>query len=390
MSAVGHVSILRHDILEIKQQSRIRGRPSPHIRAVSHSKATYVAGGLVAEPQRLHMIPFGTSRAFKEGENLNAEGAKLKMKSLIIHMFDLAKSRTLAILIAVILPIISPLAFAAGGTTWSLDATTSSARLFQGSRGNPDSVNTGVAKVTGDVMLDTNDLDNSVFNLSIYPADENWGYALSPDGSLPSGYVLDATDHTLLTFKSTRILTTKNGKLKVIGDLTLTRVERSVTMDGNEAYAGPVYGDPVVRTETREVTFLFPNLNAAGPLTSVSLQEKGALDALGSARVIHEDFPELLSATQGTNWPNVVKNERCEMPSTIGDDYHGATCTGTVIAAIQHYNCQTLTTPGGEGYTGPVCTPPAGNQTTIALDLKMLPTSTDGSAAFLLGSAATR
>ena len=86
------------------------------------------------------------------------------------------------ILTAVVVSIISPLAFADGGT-WSLDSTISSARWFQGSTTNPDSVNTGVARVTGKVMLDTNDLDNSVFSLSIYPADENWGHALSPEGS---------------------------------------------------------------------------------------------------------------------------------------------------------------------------------------------------------------
>ena len=35
----------------------------------------------------------------------------------------------------------------------------------------------------------------------------------------------DATDQTLLTFRSTRILRTGNGKLEVVGDLTLSRVE---------------------------------------------------------------------------------------------------------------------------------------------------------------------
>ena len=122
-----------------------------------------------------------------------------------------------------------------------------------------------------------------------------------------------------MTFKSERIVTAGNDKFKVIGELTLTRVERSVTMDANEAYAGPVYGDPVVRTETREVTFLLT---------------KDALDLSVSAHVNHEDFPELLSAIQDTNWPNVVQNERCQMPSTIGEDYHGPTCTGTVAVAV--------------------------------------------------------
>ncbi|PYX25374.1 MAG: hypothetical protein DMG82_05255 [Acidobacteria bacterium] len=314
------------------------------------------------------------------------------MKSFITHMFELAKSRSLVILTAVVVSIISPLAFAEGGT-WFLDSTISSARLFQGSTANPDSVNTGVARVTGKVMLDTNDLDNSVFSLSIYPADENWGHALSPEGSLPRNYFPDATDHTLMTFKSTRIVNTGNGKLKVIGNLTLTHVERSVTMDGDDAYAGPVYGEPVIHTETREVTFLFSNLSAAlssGPLTPVGLREKVALDLSAAAGVIHEDFPDLLSAIQDANWPEVVQNERCEMPATIGDDYHGATCTGTVIAATRHDNCRMPASGGTEDYAGPICTPPAGDQTTIALDLKLLHTDSEPATEVLSGNAATR
>ncbi len=312
------------------------------------------------------------------------------MKSLITSMFELAKRSTFAALIAAILPTISLLAFAEGGD-WTLDPSTSSARLYQGSAANPDSVNTGVARVTGNV--DTNDLQNSAFALSIYPEDENWAHALSPESSLPSGYVPDATDHTLMTFKCQRILNTQNGKLKVVGELTLTRVERSVTADANEAYAGPVYGDPVIHTETREVTFLFPNLSVAlssGRLTPVGVQKKDALELSGSARVSHEDFPELLSAIQDTNWPTVVENERCQMPSTVGEDYHGATCTGIVIAATHNDNCQIPASRGGEGYTGPVCTPPAGNETTIVLDLNMLRTSADAAAAIISGDATTR
>src|ERR1700730_15955128 len=82
--------------------------------------------------------------------------------------------------------------------TWILDRR-SNARLFQGSRANSDSVNPGVARVTGKVKLDANDLDASVFDLSIYPADEDWGHTLSREGALPIGYVPDATDQTLLT-----------------------------------------------------------------------------------------------------------------------------------------------------------------------------------------------
>src|SRR5712672_146069 len=119
------------------------------------------------------------------------------MKLITIHMVRPARRKTLAILSLVMFGVISQLAFADGGT-WSLDSTTSSARFFQGSTVDPDSVNTGVARVTGKVKLDANDLRNSVFELSIYPADEQWADALGPNNSLPAGYHPDGTDHTLL------------------------------------------------------------------------------------------------------------------------------------------------------------------------------------------------
>src|ERR1700691_4285758 len=221
--------------------------------------------------------------------------------------------------------------------TWVLDSSRSSALLFQGSRATSESVNTGVARVTGKVKLDAGDLDSSFFDLSIYPADENWGHVLSPDGTLPTGYVPDATDQTLLTFKSTRILRTGNGKLQVIGDLTLTRVERTVTATPTEAYAGPVYGDPVIHNVTREITFLFPSVSAARlseSLTPAVQQTRGVLEVVGAARVDREEFPELVSAIQNTNWPPVVQNEHCEAAySGGGEGYSGSVCTGTLIAA---------------------------------------------------------
>jgi polyisoprenoid-binding protein YceI len=258
--------------------------------------------------------------------------------------------------------------------TWILDSSRSSARLIQGSRASSDSVNTGVARVTGRVKLDANDLDKSVVDLSIYPADEKWGHALSPEGALPAGYVPDTTDQTLLTFKSTRILRTGNGRLEVVGDLTLTRAERTVTATPTEAYAGPVYGDPVIHNVTREITFLFPGMSPARvseSLTPAVQQTKGVLEIVGAARVDREEFPELLSAIKGTNWPTVVHNKDCQMASTVGEDYSGAVCTGTLIAATHDDNCH-MPSSAGEDYSGPRCTPATGNQTAIVLDLKFL------------------
>ena len=276
--------------------------------------------------------------------------------------------------------------------TWILDSNKSNARLFQSSRANLESVNAAVARVTGKVKLDANDLDASFFDLSIYPADENWGKILSPAGPLPTGYSLNSTDQNLLTFKSTRILRIRNGQLAVIGNLTLTRVERTVIATPTEDYAGPVYGHPVIHNETHEITFLFPSASAAHvsrPLTLATLQKRAVLEIVGSARVDRDEFPELLSAIKETNWPAVVQNKECHMPSTVGEDYSGAVCTGTLVEATRDDNCEPPA-PMGEDCRGPQCTPATGNQTTIVLDLKFLHTVPEASVGMLLESGETR
>jgi hypothetical protein len=155
----------------------------------------------------------------------------------------------------------------------------------------------------------------------------------------------------------------------------LTRVERTVIAAPTEAYAGPVYSDPVIHNETRQIEFLFSSLSTAplsGPLTPVTLQNKGVREIVGSARVSHEDFPQLLGAIKQTNWPSVIQNKDCRAPS-LGEDYSGTQCTGKLIAATHNDNCH-MPASVGEDYSGLVCTPATGNQTTIVLDLKLLHT----------------
>jgi len=276
--------------------------------------------------------------------------------------------------------------------TWILDSSKSNARLFQGSRANSNSVNSGVARVTGKVKLDANDLDASVFDLSLYPAHEDWELALGPEDTVPDDYVPDACDQALLTFKSTRILRRGNGQLEVIGDLTLTRVERNGPLVRSENYAGRVYGDPVIRNETREITFLFPSVSAEnlpGPLAPAVQQTKGVLEIVGAARVDRDEFPELLTAIKETNWRPVVRNKDCHMPSTGGEDSGGAVCTETLIATIGDDN-RHIPAIAEEDYVGSQLTPATGNEATIVLDLKFLHTVPERSAGMLSGDGEAR
>jgi polyisoprenoid-binding protein YceI len=265
---------------------------------------------------------------------------------------------------------ITSVAFAqsAGVSTPYVDSGTSSARLFLGSSNDENPVNIGVARVQGMVKLDAAAPDRSQIDLAIYPAGEDWGPSLNSQADLAPGYVPDAADHTLITFKSTQVSQASDGSFRVRGNLSLTRVERSVEADPNEGYSGAVYGEPVLQTVTREAVFVFPN----GVATS------SANELTASARIVHEDFRELSTTIEQTNWPNVVANQVCETPSTVGEDYSGMKCTGTEIAAVNQDNCEAPSV--GQDSNGLVCEAPSGNLTTIALGLKLTSAAANASA----------
>jgi polyisoprenoid-binding protein YceI len=295
------------------------------------------------------------------------------MKTIMSHMARLAKTTGLAILLSPLV-VTLPARAAASDDAWVLDSNTSAARLFLGSGQNPNSENVGVARVTGIVHLDENHLNQSVVDVSIYPADEDWPKSLNPEGDVSSGFIPDNTDHTLLTFKSNRISKARDGQLRVTGRLTLTGVERTITADPSEGYAGPTYSDPVIHTVTHEITLLLqaPSATRASGLLNRAVRERRTVqDVSALTHVSHEDFRELTTAIAKTNWPPVVANESCQSPSTAGEGYFGAVCTGAVIAAISADNCQ-MPLAVGEDFHGAVCTPPAGDQMTIALKLRLI------------------
>ena len=83
------------------------------------------------------------------------------------------------------------------------------------------------------------------------------------------------------------------------------------------------------------------------------VQTKRVLEIVGSVRVDGEEFPEVLSARQRTNWPSVVQNKQCDMTSTVEDDHSDAICPGTLIAASRDHNCHLSASVGEEDHSGP-------------------------------------
>lgn len=232
------------------------------------------------------------------------------------------------IAVAGMLAIDSPSKSPFAGGSWQVDAHHSDAQLVTDATTDYGktkiNVTLGFGRVNGRVVVDNDNLAKSSFDFRIYPAS-----AMSPDidedGKFLSRWLENLSNHTLVCFHSKGAVLTPDGKLKTTGTLVLTRVDRNVEATPSEAYAGPVYGPPMVHRVSHEATFVFdfPAANGKGD----------AIVALGKTSMFREDYPQLVRAVVGTYWPPVVQDERCQWPSNVGEDYHGAPCTGTLLEA---------------------------------------------------------
>lgn len=214
------------------------------------------------------------------------------------------------------------------------------------SQANPHSLNVGVARVNGEVNLVASDPAASLADFTLASADTG-------------------TLQTKIAFKSTRTVV-ENDEVDVIGDLTLTVLERDATYNPTEDYAGPAYGEIVVRNVTRQVVFVFSRENLA--------QQNAKANISATALIGRENFSELIPAIYAANWPPVVEDERCQMPTSMGEDYAGPSCTGTVV---ETHNAASIPANVSEDYRGSETPSPAGNQLKIVLNLHL--TRDDGS-----------
>jgi len=241
----------------------------------------------------------------------------------------------------------------AQNAVWRIDSEHSTARLFlASSRGVDSRVNVGVARISGLVDHIGGDLKDSDFDFTIYPADETAAPTSSKDKWSEQNAPLEAA-HTVITFKSKRVVSMGGGVFRVTGELTLTYIERSTTFDPNEAYTGPVYGPPVVHCEKKETVFEFQRM----AVSAMRTRQRTAAQLSGSSVVAAEDFPELFTAVSAMDWPAFVEDEQCTWPSTVGEDYSGPVCTGKRVEPLPRtdIHCQ-MPSMVGEDFGGEVCT----------------------------------
>ncbi len=113
-------------------------------------------------------------------------------------------------------------------STWTIDPAHSSAD-FQIRHMGVSNVHGAINGVKGTVVLDEKDITKSTVEATLESATVSTNNDMR-DKDLKSPSFFDVTKYPQLTFKSNSIVST-NGKLQLIGDLTLTGVTKSVTLD---------------------------------------------------------------------------------------------------------------------------------------------------------------
>jgi polyisoprenoid-binding protein YceI len=135
-------------------------------------------------------------------------------------------NRLIRILTATLLLMLPTLAFA---STWTIDPAHSSVG-FKVRHLMVSNVKGVFGKVTGVVDIDDRDVTKSKASATIETASIDTGLA-KRDTHLKSADFLDVAKFPVMTFAATKVVPSGEGKLKVIGDLTLHGVTRSVTLD---------------------------------------------------------------------------------------------------------------------------------------------------------------
>ena len=227
---------------------------------------------------------------------------------------------------------------------WKVDSDHSSARIVakSQSRDGDSSIALGAAAASGILRMSNSNPANSTFEFELYPS--------------------GAGSH--LMFRSEKAALTADGKLKLSGTLTVSRVVREMRLEGNEGYSGPVETGRVVSQSSREESIIVPI-----PAAARGMRRGQQADVSASLTISDEDFPELVNEILAANWPAKAQDQSCEASAGSSEDYAGTLCTGS---GVDSRSITRTATSFGEDYPGAsVDSVQPGKIVTLALHLRL-------------------
>jgi polyisoprenoid-binding protein YceI len=122
----------------------------------------------------------------------------------------------------------SALSASGQSNTWSIDPVHTQA-TFEAKHLSMTNIRGGISKVTGNITWDAKDPSKDRVNAVLSPATINTGSDYR-DNYLKGGDFFNVEKFPTMTFKSTSVTVSGTG-LKVVGDLTLAGVTKSVVLD---------------------------------------------------------------------------------------------------------------------------------------------------------------
>lgn len=214
--------------------------------------------------------------------------------------------------------------------TWRVDSSHSDAQMITDATTDYGKkkidITLGFGRINGELKLDDNDPTQSSFDFRLYPA-TSMAPSIEEDGNFKARWLANLANQTLVCFHSKKVTRLGDGRWQATGELVITRVDRNVEATPSEAYAGPVYGPPMVHRVVHEGTFIFDS-----PAADRKEQKDAGITVSGSTRVFEEDFPQLVKAVVTTYWPPVVQDKNCQA-ATPSESYSGPKCTGIFLEA---------------------------------------------------------
>lgn len=135
------------------------------------------------------------------------------------------RRNVLAVFAAVLIPIVA----CAQGSEWQIDPAHTNVAFTVRHLGISN-VHGHFTKLTGTASIDDNDVTKSSVNVSIDTASIDTGVQMR-DNDLRSPNYFDSQKFPNITFKSTSVSKAGEGKLNVVGDLTMHGITKQVTLN---------------------------------------------------------------------------------------------------------------------------------------------------------------